>query len=659
MAIDATPLLGTRTGVGRFCEGALGALASAGELDVDAFAVTWRRRRRLPPLVPAEVRVRQRAMPARPLHLAWAHLRRYRPWSGSWGLPTWSTGPTSSSLRPGAPPGSSPCTTSPRCAIPSSVTAPPSGSPAWSAAPSPDGAWVHTPSRFVADEVVAEFDVDPGARARRVPRCAPGVRGVFGPSARPVVAAGDVALRPGRGHHRAPQGLPWARKRFQRRRRCPSRRRPRDRRRRRVGRARFPRGARGVSDVVTASCSSAMSTTTSLASWLGGAEVLAFPSVYEGFGFPPLEAMAAGVPVVASGGRGGARSRRRRGRCWWRRETSRPCRRARHGAGRRRGPRRARRQGTVPGDAHSRGKSVAPAWPSFTPTRPGPRRRTRSHGRGRRRGWRRAEVLLVAEQLRRQVPGGIGTYVRGLLGGLRTLDQCPRRAAIRDAVRESRSPSRLGRGVPDPLEAFGRPAHRVAPARSGAHPDVGPRPRACTGGLRPRALGVGGGATGAGDGGVAPRAPLCRGRRHPRRGVAAPSRGLPAAGAGAGTRPRSGRALRHATHFVVPSDVVAADLVKAGASAGAVSVIPLGSDILRDRDDAGATALLERLGVRDEFLLSVGTLEPRKNLPRLFEAYGVARRTPPRSVAVGGRRTARVGPGARVRGGHRVHWQGR
>ncbi len=33
---------------------------------------------------------------------------------------------------------------------------------------------------------------------------------------------------------------------------------------------------------------------------VAGARMLAYPSVYEGFGFPPLEAMAAGVPVVAS-----------------------------------------------------------------------------------------------------------------------------------------------------------------------------------------------------------------------------------------------------------------------------------------------------------------------------------------------------------------------
>jgi glycosyltransferase involved in cell wall biosynthesis len=38
----------------------------------------------------------------------------------------------------------------------------------------------------------------------------------------------------------------------------------------------------------------------SLAGLLQAATVLAYPSVYEGFGFPPLQAMAAGVPVVAT-----------------------------------------------------------------------------------------------------------------------------------------------------------------------------------------------------------------------------------------------------------------------------------------------------------------------------------------------------------------------
>ena len=41
-----------------------------------------------------------------------------------------------------------------------------------------------------------------------------------------------------------------------------------------------------------------------LAATLAGATLFAFPSIYEGFGLPPLEAMAAGIPVVA--GRAGS-----------------------------------------------------------------------------------------------------------------------------------------------------------------------------------------------------------------------------------------------------------------------------------------------------------------------------------------------------------------
>jgi glycosyltransferase involved in cell wall biosynthesis len=37
-----------------------------------------------------------------------------------------------------------------------------------------------------------------------------------------------------------------------------------------------------------------------LAGLLRGASVLAYPSIYEGFGYPPLQAMAAGVPVVST-----------------------------------------------------------------------------------------------------------------------------------------------------------------------------------------------------------------------------------------------------------------------------------------------------------------------------------------------------------------------
>ncbi len=71
VALDATPLLGHRTGVGVFCLGALGALGQRADLDVRAFAVSWRRRAGINDLLPPNVTAAQRPMPARPLHALW------------------------------------------------------------------------------------------------------------------------------------------------------------------------------------------------------------------------------------------------------------------------------------------------------------------------------------------------------------------------------------------------------------------------------------------------------------------------------------------------------------------------------------------------------------------------------------------------------------
>ena len=48
------------------------------------------------------------------------------------------------------------------------------------------------------------------------------------------------------------------------------------------------------------SCSLDTSRTKRLRSLLASADMLVFPSIYEGFGLPPLEAMACGVPVITS-----------------------------------------------------------------------------------------------------------------------------------------------------------------------------------------------------------------------------------------------------------------------------------------------------------------------------------------------------------------------
>jgi glycosyltransferase involved in cell wall biosynthesis len=86
-----------------------------------------------------------------------------------------------------------------------------------------------------------------------------------------------------------------------------------------------------------------------------------------------------------------------------------------------------------------------------------------------------------------------------------------------------------------------------------------------------------------------------------------------------------GRALRQADLLVVPSERVARDLRRAGARPDRVWVIAPGVDHLAPPDHAGAAARLARAGVVGRYLLTVATVEPRKNLPRLIAAYGAAR----------------------------------
>jgi glycosyltransferase involved in cell wall biosynthesis len=220
-------------------------------------------------------------------------------------------------------------------------------------------------------------------------------------------------------------------------------------------------------------------------------------------------------------------------------------------------------------------------------------------------------VGVVVEQLRRTVPGGIGTYGLGLLQGLLSVDAAARASVTLYASRS--------RSTPDPLADLGFP---VVASR-----------------LRGPLL------TRAWDRGLVAA---------PRRFDLVHSLSLAAPPVRHGTLvvtvhdmawrhvpeayPRHGlqwheaalrRALHRASHFVVPSDTVATELVGVGAPPEAVTMVPLGSDHLPPPDDEAAASLLARLGVGGEFLLSVGTLEPRKNLVRLFDAYGSCRASLP------------------------------
>jgi glycosyltransferase involved in cell wall biosynthesis len=308
VALDATPLIGPRTGVGRFCHGALGALGQRAELDVGAFAVTWRRRSWLTPLVPHGVHVRQRAMPARPLHMLWAR----RTWPAmEWFLGALDVVHGTNFVVPPTRRAARVVTVHDLTALrfPELCDRASLAFPRMVVRAIAEGAWVHTPSRFVADEVVTELGADP-ARVRVVYHGAPAVTSELGQA---------ELFRDPRRARDAPRSLPAGTSRYVL---AVGTVEPRKdyaglvRAFERVAGAHDDVslviaggdgwGASAFHDAVEGSRWRARIVQLGylsdgvLARWLAGADVLAFPSVYEGFGFPPLEAMAAGVPVVAT-----------------------------------------------------------------------------------------------------------------------------------------------------------------------------------------------------------------------------------------------------------------------------------------------------------------------------------------------------------------------